>query len=257
MLFFLAHAGAVPAAPHADTLASALLALVTLTAMEIVLGIDNIVFISIVVERLKESKQAMGRRVGLLLAMGLRIGLLLSITWVTNLTGDLFTLFGHAISGRDLILIAGGLFLVGKATFEIHERIEGPNHEKTVHTKAAASFGQVIVQILILDMVFSLDSVITAVGMARDLWVMITAVVVAVGVMLVFSGYIAAFIKQHPTIKMLALAFLLLIGVMLLVDGIGQEVNKGYIYFAMAFSLGVEMLNIRAANKRKAAAHGA
>jgi len=255
VLSLLAHAGAA-AAPHADTLTNALLALVTLTAMEIVLGIDNIVFISIVVERLEEGKQAMGRRVGLLLAMGLRIALLLSITWVTNLTGDLFTLFGEPFSGRDLILIAGGLFLVAKATFEIHERIEGPDHEKTIRTKAAASFGQVIVQILVLDMVFSLDSVITAVGMARDLWVMITAVVVAVGVMLVFAGYIAAFIKKHPTLKMLALAFLLLIGVMLLVDGIGREVNKGYIYFAMAFSLTVESLNLWAASRRKAAGAG-
>ncbi len=253
MLSLLAHAGAATA-PHADTLANALLALVTLTAMEIVLGIDNIVFISIVVERLEEHKQAMGRRVGLLLAMGLRIALLLSITWVTNLTGALFTLFGEAFSGRDLILLGGGLFLVGKATFEIHERIEGPDHETSMHRKAAASFAQVMVQILMLDMVFSLDSVITAVGMARDPWVMVTAVVVAVGVMLIFAGHIAAFIKKHPTLKMLALAFLLLIGVMLLVEGLGGHVNKGYIYFAMAFSLGVEVLNIRASKKRKAVA---
>jgi len=253
VLSFFAHAGAAATA-HADTLTNALLALVTLTAMEIVLGIDNIVFISIVVEQLEESKQAMGRRVGLLLAMGLRIGLLLSITWVTNLTGDLFTLFGHLFSGRDLILIGGGLFLVGKATFEIHERIEGPDPEKAMRTNAVASFGKVIVQILILDMVFSLDSVITAVGMARDLWVMITAVVVAVGVMLVFAGYIADFIHRHPTLKMLALAFLILIGVMLLVEGLGGHVNKGYIYFAMAFSLGVEALNLRAARKKQAAA---
>lgn len=252
MLFFLAHAGTD--AMNTDTLANALLALVTLTAMEIVLGIDNIVFISLVVEKVEAGKQALARRTGLLLAMGLRIGLLVSISWIIKLTGELFTLWGHAFSGRDLILLAGGLFLVGKSTFEIHERVEGPPEEEALRRRAGSTLMQAIVQILILDLVFSLDSVITAVGMARDLWVMITAVVAAVGVMLIFAGYIAEFIHKHPTLKMLALSFLILIGVMLLVEGLGNEVNKGYIYFAMAFALGVELLNIRAGNRRKAAA---
>lgn len=250
---FLAHLGGGDAI-QTDTMAGAALALVTLTAMEIVLGIDNIVFISIIVERLEESKQALARRVGLLLAMGMRIGLLLSIKWIMGLEAALFTVFGNEFSGRDLILVGGGLFLVGKATFEIHERIEGEGHERSAHRKAAASFARVIVQILLLDLVFSLDSVITAVGMAEELWVMIVAVVVAIGVMLAFAGYIAGFIKRHPTLKMLALAFLILIGVMLLFEGLGGHMNKGYIYFAMAFSLGVEALNLWAAKRRRAAA---
>jgi predicted tellurium resistance membrane protein TerC len=257
MEILLAHAAGGHAAPAADTLTAAMLALVTLTAMEIVLGIDNIVFISIVVEKLEESRQAMARRVGLVLAMVMRIGLLLSIKWIMGLEAALFTIAGNEFSGRDLILLGGGLFLVGKATFEIHERIEGPGHEQSAHRKATASFAQVILQILMLDLVFSLDSVITAVGMADDLWVMIVAVVVAVGVMLVFAGYISAFIKRHPTLKMLALAFLILIGVMLLFEGFGGHINKGYIYFAMAFSLGVESLNLWAASRRKAAASAA
>ncbi len=255
MEVLLAHAAqASAAAGSPETLASALLALLTLTAMEVVLGIDNVVFISIVVERLEESKQAAARRLGLILAMVLRIALLLSINWIMGLESALFTLLGEEFSGRDLILIAGGLFLVAKATYEIHERIEGPDYEAGAHRKATASFTRVIAQILMLDLVFSLDSVITAVGMADDLWVMITAVVIAVAVMLIFAGYISTFIKRHPTFKMLALAFLLLIGVMLLVDGIGHHVSKGYIYFAMAFSLVVEILNMKAGRAAQAAA---
>lgn len=250
MQFLLAHGlSATMAETAPEGLVAALLALVTLSAMEIVLGIDNIVFISIIVEKLEPSKQALARRVGLLLAMGMRIGLLLSISWIMSLQNDLFSIAGRGFSGRDLILLVGGLFLVAKATFEIHERIEGPDHEAAAHRKAAASFATVIAQILVLDIVFSLDSVITAVGMARDLWIMIVAVVIAVGVMLIFAGRIAGFIHRHPTLKMLALAFLILIGVMLLVEGLGGHVNKGYIYFAMAFSLGVEMLNLRASRK--------
>lgn len=250
---FLAHLGGGNGI-STDTMTSTVLALLTLTAMEIVLGIDNVVFISIIVEKLEESRQALARQIGLVLAMLMRIILLLSVKWIMGLEAALFTLFGNEFSGRDLILLGGGLFLLGKATFEIHERIEGEGHERSAHRKAAASLAQVIMQILVLDLVFSLDSVITAVGMADELWVMIVAVVVAVSVMLVFAGYISAFIKHHPTLKMLALAFLILIGVMLMFEGFGGHMNKGYIYFAMAFSLGVELLNLWAAKRRKAAA---
>ena len=222
-----------------------LLALLTLTLLEIVLGIDNIVFLSILTGKLPPAQQGSARRVGLLLAMGMRIALLLAITWVMGLTRPLFTVFEQAFTGRDLILLVGGLFLVAKATWEIHDKLEGAVHGAGGGPKAA-SFGAILVQILLLDMVFSLDSVITAVGMARALEVMIAAVVIAVLVMMVFAGAISAFIERHPTMKMLALSFLLLIGVVLIADGLGQHVSKGYIYFAMAFSLLVEVLNLRA-----------
>lgn len=225
------------------------IALITLTALEIVLGIDNIVFISILAGKLPPEQQTRARRLGLLLAMLMRIALLTTIAWIVRLTQPLFELFGHAFSGKDLILIGGGLFLIAKSTREIHDKLEGePGHASA---RVPARLGAVITQILLLDIVFSLDSVITAVGMARDLWVMITAVVVAVAVMMVAAGSISAFVERRPTVKMLALSFLLLIGLSLLVDGFGQHISKGYIYFAMAFSLLVELLNLRARRARK------
>jgi predicted tellurium resistance membrane protein TerC len=220
-----------------------LIALLTLTSLEIVLGIDNIVFISILVQKLPKAQQAGARRVGLLLAMLMRIALLLAISWVMSLTKPLFTLFEHGFTGRDLILIVGGFFLVAKATWEIHDKLEGGHHEHAA--PKAASYGAILLQIMVLDIVFSLDSVITAVGMARNVEIMIAAVVISIGVMLVAAGSISAFIEKHPTMKMLALSFLLLIGVMLIADGFGQHVSKGYIYAAMAFSLFVEVLNMR------------
>lgn len=220
-----------------------LVALVTLTVLEIVLGIDNIIFISILAGKLPAHQQGRARSVGLLAAMITRILLLLSLTWMIRLTAPFFSLFGHPFSGRDLILLLGGLFLLAKATVEIHDRLEGEESHGTA--RVAASFGGVIVQIMVLDIVFSLDSVITAIGMARALWVMVTAVVLAVGVMLVASGPISDFVGRHPTVRMLALSFLLLIGVSLVADGFGQHVPKGYIYFAMGFSVFVEMLNLR------------
>jgi len=220
-----------------------LIALLTLTSLEIVLGIDNIVFISILVAKLPAGRQASARRLGLLLAMGMRIALLLAITWVMGLTRPLLSLFDRGFTGRDLILLVGGLFLVAKATWEIHDKLEGGEHGQP--RVKVATFGAVLVQIMLLDIVFSLDSVITAVGMARDVEIMIAAVMVAVFVMMLAAGGISSFIERHPTMKMLALSFLLLIGVMLIADGFGQHVSKGYIYFAMAFSLFVEVLNLR------------
>jgi len=220
-----------------------LIALLTLTSLEIVLGIDNIVFLAILVAKLPADQQARARRIGLLLAMGMRIALLLAITWVMGLTRPLFTVLEKGFSGRDLILLLGGLFLVAKATWEIHDKLEGGAHEERRVT--AATLGAVLTQIVLIDVVFSLDSVITAVGMARDVEIMIAAVVIAVLVMMVSAARISAFIEDHPTMKMLALSFLLLIGVMLIADGFGQHVSKGYIYFAMAFSLFVEVLNLR------------
>ncbi|MEZ4333729.1 MAG: TerC family protein [Myxococcota bacterium] len=222
-----------------------LIALLTLSGLEIVLGIDNIVFISILVAKLPPADQPRVRRIGLVLAMGMRIVLLLAISWVMGLTKPLFAVLDHAFAGRDLILLLGGLFLVAKATWEIHDKLEGADHASADGAKARAAIGAVLLQIVMLDIVFSLDSVITAVGMARHIEIMIAAVVVAVGVMLVFAGAIGAFIERHPTMKILALSFLLLIGVVLMADGFGQHVSKGYIYFAMAFSLFVEILNIR------------
>ena len=218
-------------------------ALLTLTALEIVLGIDNIVFISIVAGKLPEGQRDTARRVGLLAAMGTRILLLIFLGWVIGLKEPLFEILGHPFSGRDLILLVGGLFLLAKATWEIHGRLEGDDHVRDAGR--VSSFGAAIVQIMILDIIFSLDSVITAVGMANEVIVMIAAVVIAVLVMLVASGYIVRVLDEHPTLKMLALAFLLLIGVTLVADGLGQHIDKAYIYFAMGFSLLVEALNIR------------
>ncbi|HET6781937.1 MAG TPA: TerC family protein [bacterium] len=219
------------------------IALVTLTVLEVVLGIDNIVFLSILAGKLPSEQQGRARRLGLVLAMLMRIALLTTIAWIVRLTQPLFEVFEHAFSGRDLILIGGGLFLIAKSTREIHDKLEGePGH---VSARIPARFRAVITQIVLLDIVFSLDSVITAVGLVRDLWVMITAVVVAVAVMMVAAGPISAFVERRPTVKMLALSFLLLIGLSLLVDGFGQHISKGYIYFAMAFSIFVEMLNLR------------
>lgn len=234
------------------------LALVTLTALEIVLGIDNIVFIAILTGKLPEEQQARARTIGLALAMFMRIALLLAISWVMGLTAVIadFTVFGYhaAITGRDLILLVGGGFLIAKATYEIHEKLE-EHPEETMERRAAASFASIIVQILLLDIVFSLDSVITAVGMADEVAVMIAAVVIAVVVMLVFAGRVSAFIEKHPTLKMLALSFLLLIGVMLVVESLHGHIPKGYIYFAMAFSIFVEMLNIRVRSIRNRMKH--
>jgi len=219
------------------------IALITLTALEIVLGVDNVVFISILAGKLPRGEQAAARRAGLAAAMLTRIALLLSLAWLISLTRPLFAVFGHAFSGRDLLLIAGGLFLLAKATTEIHDRLEGK--EGHASARVAPSFAAVIVQIMLLDIVFSLDSVITAVGMANHLGVMIAAVVLAVGVMLWSAGPISDFVQRHPTVKMLALSFLLLIGLSLIADGLGQHIPKGYIYFAMGFSVFVEMLNLR------------
>lgn len=219
------------------------MALVTLTALEIVLGIDNIIFISIQAGKLPVHQQERARLVGLGLAMFIRIGLLFSLTWLMGLTTPLFAVLGKEISGRDLILLTGGLFLIWKSTMEIHEKLEGVQGHATAH--AGATFAAVIVQILLLDIVFSLDSIITALGMANQVFIMVAAVVMAVGFMMLFSGKISAFVEKHPTIKMLALSFLLLIGMALIGDGLDMHIPKGYIYFAMAFSVIVEMLNLR------------
>jgi predicted tellurium resistance membrane protein TerC len=225
------------------TTPEAWIGLLTLTVLEIVLGIDNIIFISILAGKLPAQQQGRARRLGLIGAMVTRIALLASLAWIIRLTAPLFSVFGQAISGRDLILLAGGLFLIAKSTHEIHERLEGETGSGSA--RAPASFAAVIGQIMVLDIVFSLDSVITAVGMARDLAVMIAAVVIAVAVMMLSANAISAFVHRHPTIKMLALSFLLLIGVSLIADGLGRHLPKGYIYFAMGFSVFVEMLNLR------------
>ena len=219
------------------------LGLLTLTVLEIVLGIDNIIFISILAGKLPRQQQGRARRVGLAGAMFTRIALLAALAWIIRLTAPLFQLLGHVFSGRDLILVAGGLFLIAKSTREIHEGLEG----ETDHagTRVRASFAGVVGQIVLLDIVFSLDSVITAVGMARHIPVMIAAVVLAVGVMMFAAAPISDFVHRHPTVKMLALSFLLMIGVSLIADGLGQHIAKGYIYFAMGFSVFVEMLNLR------------
>jgi predicted tellurium resistance membrane protein TerC len=220
------------------------IALGTLTFLEIVLGVDNIIFISILSGKLPPDQQAKARRLGLLAAMLMRIALLFSLAWIIRLTAPWFTIVGQEISGRDLILILGGLFLLGKATYEIHDKLEG--EEGHASKKVAASFGSVILQIMLLDMVFSLDSVITAVGMADQLWVMVTAVIVAVGIMMLSAEAISDFVHKHPTVKMLALSFLLLIGLSLLLEGFDHHIPKGYIYFAMGFSVFVETLNLKA-----------
>jgi predicted tellurium resistance membrane protein TerC len=224
------------------------LAFVTLTALEIVLGVDNIIFISILVARLPKEKQPRGRTIGLGLAMGTRIALLLSITWVMGLSKPVFTLLNTGISGRDLILIGGGLFLLAKSTMEIHGSLEGEEHEHKA--RGRASFLSVVTQIAIVDIVFSLDSVITAVGMVDHVQVMIAAVIVSVFIMMFLAGPIGNFVDRHPTIKMLALSFLIMIGTALIAEGLGIHVSKGYIYFAMAFSLAVETINIRMRKKQ-------
>lgn len=228
-----------------------LTALLTLTAMEIVLGIDNIIFIAILVGKLPKEQQEKTRKIGISLALIIRLLLLMSIAWVMSLTETLFEVFEHNVTGRDLILLFGGLFLIGKSTYEIHEKLEAGPETATEVRSNSKSARSTLIQILLLDIVFSLDSVITAVGMAKHIPIMVAAMVIAVLVMLVSSGKISDFVHRHPTIKILALSFLLLIGVMLMVEGMGGHVSKGYIYFAMAFSLMVEMLNIKYRKKHR------
>ena len=233
--------------PVTDLLSGELLiALVTLTFLEVVLGVDNVIFISILSGKLRKEEQKRARRVGLIAAMLMRLGLLWSIVWIARLTTPLFTILEKGISGRDLILIGGGLFLLAKATYEIHDKLEGAEHGSN---RTAASFASVIAQVMVLDIVFSLDSVITAIGMADDLRIMVLAVVLAVLVMMVAAEPISAVVERHPTIKILALSFLLLIGLSLIADGFGQHISKGYIYFAMGFSVFVEIVNLRIRSK--------
>jgi predicted tellurium resistance membrane protein TerC len=229
------------------------IALATLTFLEIVLGVDNIIFISILSGKLPADEQPKARRLGLLGALVTRVLLLFSLAWIIRLTAPWFTVLGHEISGRDLILILGGLFLLGKSTHEIHEKLEGEEGEASA--RVAASFVSVIVQIMLLDIVFSLDSVITAVGMVDELWVMVTAVIIAVGIMMLAAETISAFVHRHPTIKMLALSFLLLIGLSLLAEGFDHHIPKGYIYFAMGFSVFVEAINLRMRKTAKEPVH--
>ena len=230
------------------------IALLTLTALEIVLGIDNIVFLSIITGGLPEEQRPLARRLGLALAMGMRILLLFAISWVMGLTAPIFhmELIDHTVTGRDLVLFGGGLFLLAKATVEIHKTLDGDDHGS--HGKTRASMFAVLVQIALLDAIFSLDSVITAVGMADEIAVMIVAVVLAVGAMMIFATPVAEFVERHPTVKMLALSFLILVGVLLTAEGLGREIEKGYIYFAMAFSFAVEMLNLRIRKRSQARA---
>ncbi len=225
------------------------IALLTLTVLEIVLGIDNIVFISILASKLPIQQQARARTIGLGLAMITRILLLLSLTWIMRLTAPLFLVLEHEFSGRDLILLVGGIFLIWKSTHEIHERLEGES-ESERSARVSTTMGGILAQIALLDLVFSLDSVITAVGMANQVAVMIVAIMLAVGFMMFAAGLISAFVERHPTVKMLALSFLLLIGVTLIAEGFGQHISKGYVYFAMAFSVFVETLNLRAGKGR-------
>ncbi len=219
------------------------IALLTLTALELVLGIDNIIFISILVDKLPVEKRELARKIGLFMAMFMRIGLLLVLSWIVGLTAPLFTLLQNEFTGRDLILVAGGLFLLWKSAGEIHQLLEGT--EGSHSAAVPATFSAVIVQIMIIDLVFSLDSIITAVGMVDEVAIMIAAVIASVGLMLVFASSIGRFVSDHPTIKMLALSFLIVVGVVLIADGFEHHVPKGYVYFAMAFSVAVEMLNIR------------
>ena len=224
------------------------IAFITLVVLEIVLGIDNVIFLSILSSKLRAAQQAKARVVGLSLAMLMRVALLLSISWVIRLTNPLFTVLRQEISGRDIILIAGGLFLIAKSTHEIHQKLEG--EEGGSSARVAPTFSSVIVQIVLLDAIFSLDSVITAVGLVQEIGIMVAAVVVAVVFMMVFAGPVGHFVERHPTVKVLALSFLLLIGVTLIAEGFDRHVPKGYIYFAMAFSMFVEMLNLRARRLR-------
>ena len=229
------------------------IAFATLTALELVLGIDNIIFISILVDKLPKEKQELARRLGLFMAMFMRIGLLFVLSWIIGLVDPLFTILKEEISGRDLILIAGGLFLIWKSTGEIHQSMEG--EEGHASSAVKATFAAVIVQIMIVDMVFSLDSIITAVGMVDSLPVMIAAVIASVGLMMLFAPAIGRFVSDHPTIKMLALSFLVVVGVVLIAEGLDHHVPKGYVYFAMAFSVAVEMLNIRMRKKKSKPVH--
>jgi predicted tellurium resistance membrane protein TerC len=231
------------------TTPEAWISLLTLTLLEIVLGIDNVVFISVLAAKLPVEQQKKARQMGLMLALGTRILLLLGLSFMANMTRPLFEIFKHPVSGRDLILLIGGMFLIWKATKEIHEKLEGEEGEVT--NRLVPTFASVIIQILLLDIVFSLDSVITAIGMARHIHVMIIAVIIAVLFMLAFAGRISGFIEKHPTLKMLALSFLILIGFTLVLEGFHKEIPKGYIYFAMAFSVGVEILNINLRRKAK------
>lgn len=229
------------------------IAFFTLTMLELVLGIDNIIFISILVDRLPAATREKARRIGLFLAMLMRIALLLVLSWLVGLTAPLFSVLGQAISGRDLILIGGGLFLLWKSTHEIHQLLEGEEGEAS--SAVQATFSAIIVQIIIIDIVFSLDSIITAVGMVDNVAVMIAAVIASVGLMMLFAASIGRFVSNHPTIKMLALSFLMVVGMALVAEGLGHKVPKGYIYFAMAFSVAVEMLNIRMRKKRAVPVH--
>jgi len=224
------------------------IAFMTLTALELVLGIDNVIFISILVDKLPPERREVARRTGLFLAMFMRVGLLLVLSWLVGLTEPLFRVLQFSISGRDLILICGGLFLIWKSTHEIHQLLEGESGEDSKATRA--SFAQIILQIIVIDIVFSLDSIITAVGMVSEVSIMIAAVVASVALMMLFARAIGRFVSAHPTIKMLALSFLLVIGIVLIADGLGTHVPKGYVYFAMAFSVAVEMLNLRLRTKR-------
>ncbi len=233
---------------HLFTEPQAWVSLLTLTILEIVLGVDNIIFISILAGKLPAAEQKKARTIGLLLALVTRVLLLCSIFWLTKLTDDLFTVFGNGFSGKDLVLLAGGLFLLWKSVHEIHGSLEGEEHGST--GKAVGTLGSVIIQIIVIDIVFSLDSVITAVGLVKEIAIMITAVVLAMIVMIAAAGAISDFVNRHPTIKMLALSFLLLVGVLLIADGLGHHIEKGYIYFAMAFSFGVEMLNMKLRARR-------
>jgi predicted tellurium resistance membrane protein TerC len=223
------------------------IAFATLTALELVLGIDNIIFISILVDKVPRERRELARRLGLFMAMFMRVGLLLVLAWIVGLVEPLFTVLGQAVSGRDLILILGGLFLIWKSTGEIHQALEGAEEHGSSVTRATVT--AVILQIMIIDLVFSLDSIITAVGMVDDVRVMIVAVVASVALMMLFAGPIGRFVSDHPTIKMLALSFLVVVGVVLMAEGFGHHVPKGYVYFGMAFSLAVEMLNIRLRKK--------
>ncbi len=238
---------------HEWLTAENLIALLTLTSLEIVLGIDNIVFIAILTGKVEPARRALVRTVGMSLAMIMRILLLLGIKWIMQLTAPLFSVLGHEVAGRDLILMLGGLFLLAKSTHEIHDKLEGHDHTAGA-VRPHSSVPSILAQIIAIDLVFSLDSVITAVGMAQEVGVMIAAVVIAVLVMMMFAGAVSAFVERHPTIKMLALSFLLLIGMMLVAEGMGRHIERGYIYFAMAFSLFVEILNIRSTRKKSAGA---
>ncbi len=225
------------------------IALITLAAMEIVLGIDNVVFIAIIVSRVPAEQREKLRRIGLILALVMRLGLLFALTWLMGLTAPLFAIFGEEISGRDMILLGGGLFLIGKSVHEMHGTMEGEAIGEEDEPKPAASIGFLLAQIAVVDIVFSLDSVITAVGMAKQLWIMVVAMLISVAVMLLFAKSVGDFVDRHPTVKVLALSFLILIGVMLCAEGLGQHISKGYIYFAMAFALAVEVVNMRLRKK--------